>query len=174
MAHMVFSCTDDSLICGRIGAQDYAGGTAVHINAGVAALVLVVLLGKRIGWPKEQMRPHNLTLTMLGAGLLWMGWYGFNVGSIVFAGEEGDDFTARFMSETGRTFGTTTLAAMAAILGWLVIERLLHGKATSLGAASGIVAGLVAITPGGRSREPQRRRGHRRSSPVVSAPGPSA
>lgn len=147
MAHMVFSCTEDSLICGRIGAQDYAGGTAVHINAGVAALVLVLLLGKRIGWPREQMRPHNLTLTMLGAGLLWMGWYGFNVGSIVFAGEEGDAFTARFMSETGRTFATTTLATMAAILGWLAVERLLHKKATSLGAASGIVAGLVAITP---------------------------
>jgi ammonium transporter, Amt family len=147
MAHMVFSCTDDSLVCGRIGAQDYAGGTAVHINAGIAALVLVLLLGKRIGWPKEQMRPHNLTLTMLGAGMLWMGWYGFNVGSIVFAGEEGDAFVARFMSETGRTFGNTTLATLAAILGWLIIERILHGKATSLGAASGIVAGLVAITP---------------------------
>ncbi|MBD3913271.1 ammonium transporter [Nocardioides hwasunensis] len=143
MAHMVFSCTDDSLICGRIGAQDYAGGTAVHINAGVAALVLVLLLGKRIGWPKEQMRPHNLTLTMLGAGLLWMGWYGFNVGSIVF----GDDPTTQFPLETGRTFATTTLCTMAAILGWLVVERIMHGKATSLGAASGIVAGLVAITP---------------------------
>ena len=93
MAHMVFSCTDDSLICGRIGAQDYAGGTAVHINAGVAALVLVLLLGKRIGWPREQMRPHNLTLTMLGAGMLWLGWYGFNVGSIVFGTgfDEGPD-----------------------------------------------------------------------------------
>jgi Amt family ammonium transporter len=144
MAHMVFSCTDDSLICGRIGAQDYAGGTAVHINAGVAALVLVVLLGKRVGWPKEQMRPHNLTLTMLGAGLLWMGWYGFNVGSIVFGDGYNDE---QFFAETGRTFATTTLATMAAILGWLVVERLLHGKATSLGAASGIVAGLVAITP---------------------------
>jgi len=143
MAHMVFSCTEDSLICGRIGAQDYAGGTAVHINAGVAALVLVLLLGKRIGWPREQMRPHNLTLTMLGAGLLWMGWYGFNVGSIVF----GDDPETQFPLETGRTFATTTLATMAAILGWLAVERLLHKKATSLGAASGIVAGLVAITP---------------------------
>jgi Amt family ammonium transporter len=143
MAHMVFSCTEDSLICGRIGAQDYAGGTAVHINAGIAALVLVLLLGKRIGWPREQMRPHNLTLTMLGAGLLWMGWYGFNVGSIVF----GDDPETQFMMETGRTFANTTLATMAAILGWLVVERVLHKKATSLGAASGIVAGLVAITP---------------------------
>ncbi len=143
MAHMVFSCTEDSLVCGRIGAQDYAGGTAVHINAGVAALVLVLLLGKRIGWPREQMRPHNLTLTMLGAGLLWMGWYGFNVGSIVF----GDDPETQFPLETGRTFANTTLATMAAILGWLLVERLIHKKATSLGAASGIVAGLVAITP---------------------------
>ncbi len=143
MAHMVFSCTDDSLICGRIGAQDYAGGTAVHINAGIAALVLVLLLGKRIGFPKDKMRPHNLTLTMLGAGLLWMGWYGFNVGSIVF----GDDPETQFPLETGRTFANTTLATMAAILGWLVVERLLHKKATSLGAASGIVAGLVDITP---------------------------
>jgi Amt family ammonium transporter len=143
LAHMVFSCTEDSLICGQIGAQDYAGGTAVHINAGVAALVLVLLLGKRLGWPKDTMRPHNLTLTMLGAGLLWLGWYGFNVGSIVF----GDDPETQFPLETGRTFANTTLAAMAAILGWLLIEYILHKKATSLGAASGIVAGLVAITP---------------------------
>jgi Amt family ammonium transporter len=143
LAHMVFSCTDDSLICGQIGAQDYAGGTAVHINAGVAALVLVLLLGKRLGWPKDTMRPHNLTLTMLGAGLLWLGWYGFNVGSIVF----GDDPETQFFTETGRTFANTTLATMAAILGWLAIEYVMHRKATSLGAASGIVAGLVAITP---------------------------
>jgi Amt family ammonium transporter len=147
LAHMVFSCTDDSLICGRIGAQDYAGGTAVHINAGVAALVLALLLGKRLGWPKEKMRPHNLTLTMLGAGMLWLGWYGFNVGSIVFTGANDEENMAQFFSETGRTFANTTLAAMAAILGWLIIERIIHGKATSLGAASGIVAGLVAITP---------------------------
>ena len=147
LAHMVFSCTEDSLICGRIGAQDYAGGTAVHINAGMAALVLVILLGKRVGFGKEAIRPHNLTLTMLGAGLLWMGWYGFNVGSIVFGGETEEDNIAQFFSETGRTFANTTLATMAAILGWLLIEFLLHKKATSLGAASGIVAGLVAITP---------------------------
>ncbi len=143
MAHMVFSCTEDSLICGRIGAQDYAGGTAVHINAGMAGLVLAILIGKRIGFGKEALRPHNLTLTMLGAGLLWMGWYGFNVGSIVF----GDDPETQFFAETGRTFANTTLATMAAILGWLAIEYLMHKKATSLGAASGIVAGLVAITP---------------------------
>ena len=147
MAHMVFSCTADSLICGRIGAQDYAGGTAVHINAGMAGLVLAILLGKRVGFGKEAIRPHNLTLTMLGAGLLWMGWYGFNVGSIVFAGATDEENTAQFFSETGRTFANTTLATMAAILGWLAIEYLLHKKATSLGAASGIVAGLVAITP---------------------------
>ncbi len=140
MAHMVFSCTDDSLICGRIGAQDYAGGTAVHINAGMAALVLVFLLGKRVGFGREAIRPHNLTLTMLGAGLLWMGWYGFNVGSIVVGDQD-------IPSEMGRTFATTTLATMAAILGWLFVEFILHKKATSLGAASGIVAGLVAITP---------------------------
>ena len=87
---------------------------------------------------------------MLGAGMLWLGWYGFNVGSIVFGttfDEDPDAFLAQFYSETGRTFANTTLATFAAILGWLLIERLLHGKATSLGAASGIVAGLVAITP---------------------------
>jgi ammonium transporter, Amt family len=147
LAHMVFSCSDKALICTRIGAQDYAGGTAVHINAGVAGLVLALIIGKRVGWPKDPARPHNLTLTMLGAGLLWVGWYGFNVGSIVFTGDTDAQNTAQFFSETGRTFANTTLATMAAMLGWLIIERILHGKATSLGAASGVVAGLVAITP---------------------------
>ena len=147
LAHMVFGCSDAALICTKIGAQDYAGGTAVHINAGVAALVLALLLGKRLGWPKDKMRPHNLTLTMLGAGMLWLGWYGFNVGSIVFTGATDEENIAQFYAETGRTFANTTLAAMAAILGWLLIEYVLHKKATSLGAASGIVAGLVAITP---------------------------
>ena len=145
LAHMVFGCSDDALICTSIGAQDYAGGTAVHINAGVAGLVLAVVVGKRLGWPKEKMRPHNLTLTMLGAALLWVGWYGFNVGSLVFSDDI--DTSTQFLNETGLTFANTTLATMAAILGWLVVERILHGKATSLGAASGIVAGLVAITP---------------------------
>ena len=150
LAHMVFSCTESALICSTIGAQDYAGGTAVHINAGVAGLVLAVLLGKRLGFGKEPMRPHNLTLTMLGAGMLWLGWYGFNVGSIVIGYDPTDPGSfelERFVSETGRTFANTTLATFAAILGWLLVERVLHGKATSLGAASGIVAGLVAITP---------------------------
>ncbi len=147
LAHMVFSCTDAALICTKIGAQDYAGGTAVHINAGVAGLVLALIIGKRVGFGREPMKPHNLTLTMLGAGLLWVGWYGFNVGSIVFTGETDAEKMTQFFSETGRTFANTTLATMAAILAWLLIERMLHGKATTLGAASGIVAGLVAITP---------------------------
>lgn len=145
LAHMVFG---GGLIGGEIGAQDYAGGTAVHINAGVAALVLALIIGKRVGFGRGPMKPHNLTLTMLGAGLLWFGWYGFNVGSIVPAALGDADFdTAQFYAETGTTFTNTTVATMAAILGWLLIERLLHGKATTLGAASGIVAGLVAITP---------------------------
>ena len=88
LAHMVFSCSDAALICTKIGAQDYAGGTAVHINAGVAGLVLALIIGKRVGFKRDPMRPHSLPLTMIGAGLLWVGWYGFNVGSIVF----GDDW----------------------------------------------------------------------------------
>jgi Amt family ammonium transporter len=99
---------------------------------------------------KEPMKPHNLTLTMIGAGLLWFGWYGFNVGSIVFTSDSLADpaaFSAQFQGETGLTFLNTTIATCAALLGWLLMERILHGKATSLGAASGIVAGLVAITP---------------------------
>jgi len=128
----------------HLSQQDYAGGTVVHINAGIAGGVLALIIGRRSGFGKEPMRPHNLTLTMLGAGLLWFGWYGFNVGSVVLTS---DDPTAQFMSETGFTFMNTTIATCAAMLGWLLMERILHGKATSLGAASGIVAGLVAITP---------------------------
>src|SRR3954469_6602746 len=127
---------------------DYAGGTVVHINAGVAGGILALIIGPRVGFKKEQMKPHNLTLTMIGAGLLWFGWYGFNVGSLVFtAGDGAAKDTAQFMTETGFTFVNTTIATMAAMLAWLVVERYMHGKATSLGAASGIVAGLVAITP---------------------------
>ncbi|HEY2272050.1 MAG TPA: ammonia channel protein, partial [Jatrophihabitantaceae bacterium] len=128
---------------------DYAGGTVVHINAGVAGAVLAFVIGRRVGWPRDPMKPHNLTLTMIGAGLLWFGWYGFNVGSIVFTSDSLKDpskFSTQFYAETGVTFMNTTLATMAAMLGWLLVERLLHGKATSLGAASGVVAGLVAIT----------------------------
>ena len=145
LAHMVWG---GGWISEHLHAQDYAGGTVVHINAGVAGGVLALIIGRRIGFRKEAMRPHNLTLTMIGAGLLWFGWYGFNVGSIVFsAGDGGAKDTAQFMTETGVTFLNTTIATMAAMLGWLLVEKLLHGKATSLGAASGIVAGLVAITP---------------------------
>jgi Amt family ammonium transporter len=126
---------------------DYAGGTVVHINAGMAGLVLALMLGKRIGFGKEPIRPHNLTLTMIGAGMLWLGWYGFNVGSIVFGGESPEADAAQFLSETSLVWLNTTVATCAAILGWLLVEKLRDGKATSLGAASGVVAGLVAITP---------------------------
>jgi Amt family ammonium transporter len=129
---------------------DYAGGTVVHINAGIAGGILALVIGKRVGWPKETSRPHNLTLTMVGAGLLWFGWYGFNVGSIVFTDDSKKawgGFSQQFQGETGATFLNTTVATMAAMLAWLLVERIVHHKATSLGAASGIVAGLVAITP---------------------------
>jgi Amt family ammonium transporter len=129
---------------------DYAGGTVVHINAGIAGGVLALIIGRRVGFMRDPMKPHNLTLTMIGAGLLWFGWYGFNVGSIVFTSDSLSDptkFSTQFYSETGVTFMNTTIATMAAMLAWLLMERILHGKATSLGAASGVVAGLVAITP---------------------------
>ncbi len=144
IGHMVWG---GGFISEHLGAQDYAGGTVVHINAGVAGGVLALIIGKRIGFAKEPMKPHNLTLTMIGAGLLWFGWYGFNVGSIVLTGDTEEANVAQFMSETGVTFMNTTIATCAAMLAWLLTERLLHGKATTLGAASGIVAGLVAITP---------------------------
>jgi len=123
-------------IANQLKAIDFAGGTAVHINSGTAGLVLCLILGKRIGWPGTMMRPHNLTFVMLGAGLLWFGWYGFNAGSAV--GSNGI---------AGATFITTTIATGTAMLGWLITERIRDGHATTLGAASGIVAGLVAITP---------------------------
>jgi Amt family ammonium transporter len=129
---------------------DYAGGTVVHINAGIAGGVLALLIGKRVGFKRDPMKPHNLTLTMIGAGLLWFGWYGFNVGSMVFSDsttKAWGGFSQQFQGEMGTTFLNTTVATMCAMLGWLLMERILHGKATSLGAASGIVAGLVAITP---------------------------
>ncbi len=119
-----------------VPAIDFAGGTAVHINAGAAALALAIVLGKRIGWPKTPMKPHNLTLVMLGAAMLWFGWFGFNAGSALEAGN-----TAAVV------FLNTAVATCAAVLGWLLTEKIRDGHATTLGAASGIVAGLVAITP---------------------------
>ncbi|MEV0147375.1 MULTISPECIES: ammonium transporter [unclassified Nonomuraea] len=119
-----------------LGIEDFAGGTVVHINAGAAALALALVLGKRKGWRKEPMRPHNLTLVLLGAGLLWFGWFGFNAGS-----ELAVDGTA------GLAFMNTQIATAVAAGAWLVVEKMRDGHATSLGVASGAVAGLVAITP---------------------------
>ena len=123
-------------IANDLKAVDFAGGTAVHINAGAAGLALALVLGKRIGFGKEPMRPHNLTLVMLGAGLLWFGWFGFNAGSALGAG-----------NTAALAWVNTLVATAAASLAWLLVERVRDGHATSLGAASGVVAGLVAITP---------------------------
>jgi ammonium transporter, Amt family len=123
-------------IANQLKTIDFAGGTAVHINAGAAALVLALILGKRVGFAKDPMRPHNLTMVMLGAALLWFGWFGFNAGSAL-----GANNTAAV------TWVNTMAATAAACIGWLATERIRNGHATSLGAASGIVAGLVAITP---------------------------
>ena len=118
------------------GALDFAGGTVVHVNAGAGALALVLLLGKRKGWPGEAMPPHSLPLTLLGTGILWFGWFGFNAGSALAAN-----------LVAAQAFLNTFVAAAAAMIGWLVVERIRDGHATTLGAASGAVAGLVAITP---------------------------
>ena len=130
-------------IANNLKAIDFAGGTAVHINAGAAGLALALVLGKRIGWQRDPMRPHNLTLVMLGAGLLWFGWFGFNAGSALAAGNTASVVWVNTMVATG-----------AACLGWLLTERIRDGHATSLGAASGVVAGLVAITPSCSSVSP--------------------
>ena len=120
----------------QMGALDFAGGTVVHINAAVAGLVGAFMVGKRIGYGKEAMAPHSLTLTMVGAALLWVGWFGFNAGSAL----EANGFAAL-------AFVNTFLATAAAVIAWCIGEALMRGKASMLGAASGAVAGLVAITP---------------------------
>jgi Amt family ammonium transporter len=120
----------------QMGALDFAGGTVVHINAGVAGLVGAYVLGKRIGWGREAMSPHNLPLTMIGAALLWVGWFGFNAGSALEAG-----------NSAALAFINTFLATACAVLAWTFLEWLFKGKPSMLGAASGAVAGLVAITP---------------------------
>jgi Amt family ammonium transporter len=153
IAHWVFdfTLTDDNdvvthtggWIANNLAAIDFAGGTAVHINAGAAGLALALVLGKRIGFRRDPMRPHNLTLVMLGAGLLWFGWFGFNAGSALSAGNTASVVWVNTMVATG-----------AASLGWLLTERIRDGHATSLGGASGVVAGLVAITPSCSSVSP--------------------
>ena len=123
-------------IANRLGALDFAGGLAVEINSGAAALALVLVVGRRIGWKKDPMRPHNLPAVLLGAGLLWFGWYGFNAGSALAANET-----------AGLALINTTGAGASAVLGWLAVEMVRERKGTSFGAASGAIAGLVAITP---------------------------
>ena len=120
----------------KLGALDFAGGAVVHINAGAAALGVILVLGKRKGWPREGMHPHNLPFTLLGTGILWFGWFGFNAGSALAS--NGLAATALM---------NTFLASSAGMLGWLLFEKIKDGRPTTLGAASGAVAGLVAITP---------------------------
>lgn len=141
VAHWVFAFDDfvaktGGWIANDLGALDFAGGTAVHINAGAAGLALALILGKRIGFGRVPMRPHSLPLVMLGAALLWFGWFGFNAGSAVASN-----------GTAGLALLNTIGATTAAVLAWLLVEKIRDGHATSLGAASGVVAGLVAITP---------------------------
>jgi Amt family ammonium transporter len=143
VAHWVFAfgnkvgdtVTGTGFLAGK-GLEDFAGGTAVHINAGAAGLALAIVLGKRVGWRKESMRPHSLPLVLLGSGLLWFGWFGFNAGSALAAN-----------GIAGLAFMNTQVATAGALIGWLLVEKIRNGHATSLGAASGAVSGLVAITP---------------------------
>ena len=143
VAHWVFAfgnkvgdtVTGTGFLAGK-GLEDFAGGTAVHINAGAAGLALAIILGKRVGWRKESMRPHSLPLVMLGSGLLWFGWFGFNAGSALAAN-----------GIAALAFMNTQVATAAALAGWLLVEKIRQGHPTSLGASSGAVAGLVAITP---------------------------
>jgi len=143
VAHWVFSFdgftgvnSHGGWIANTLKAEDFAGGTAVHINAGSAGFALALVLGRRKGWPRDHIRPHNLPFVLLGASLLWFGWYGFNAGSALSASDL-----------AGVAFTNTTVATCSAVLGWLLVEQLRDGKPTTLGAASGAVAGLVAITP---------------------------
>jgi len=128
---------------GPFPALDFAGGTVVHMTAGISALVCALIIGKRTWWPNEAPIPHNMTMTVIGAALLWFGWFGFNSGSALTSG-----------SNAGMAFMTTHLGASTGALGWLVVESLHRGKPTALGVASGLVAGLVAITPAAGFVEP--------------------
>jgi len=120
----------------KLGALDFAGGTVVHISSAAAAVAAAIVLGRRKGYGKDKFHPHNLTMTVMGAGILWFGWFGFNAGSALTAGDL-----------AGTAFLNTNIAAAAAVLTWTGIEWMRAGKPTALGAASGAVAGLVAITP---------------------------
>jgi len=133
VAHWVFSPTGWLF---KHGAEDFAGGTVVHANAGAAALAIAIVVGKRRGWPDGNFRPHNVPFVLLGAGLLWFGWFGFNAGSALKASEL-----------SGFAFMNTNTATACALLGWILLEKIRDKRATTLGAASGAVAGLVAITP---------------------------
>jgi len=138
MAHMVWGKGGflNAFLGGSIPCFDFAGGTVVHITSGVSALICALYLGKRVGYPKEAMKPHSLTLSLIGACLLWVGWFGFNAGSAVAAS-----------GLATSAFVATHFGAAAATLGWMLAEWLKHGKPSMLGAISGAVAGLVAITP---------------------------
>lgn len=136
LCHWVWASDGFLFNMGAAGAIDFAGGTVVHISSGISALVLALYIGARRGYPKTAMHPNNLVLTLLGAGLLWVGWFGFNAGSSVNSG-----------LDTARALAVTQVAASAGALAWMLIEAFKHGKATSLGLASGILAGLVVITP---------------------------
>ena len=140
VAHWVFAFDGDTTkggwIANQLGAFDFAGGTAVEVNSGMSALALALIVGRRVGWRREPFRPHNLPAVLLGAGLLWFGWYGFNAGSALAA--NGTAAVALI---------NTTGTATAAMLGWMAVEILRDKKATSFGAASGAIAGLVAATP---------------------------
>lgn len=120
----------------KLGTEDFAGGTVVEINAGAAGLAVAMVIGRRRGWPKSQMPPHNVPLTLVGAGILWFGWYGFNAGSALAAN-----------NLAAHAFLNTNTAGAAGLLGWILVDKFRGGKSTILGAASGAVAGLVAITP---------------------------
>ena len=134
LAHWIFD--PQGWLVARLHVDDFAGGTAVETNSGAAALALAIVVKRRIGWPKEQARPHNLPMVMLGAGILWFGWFGFNAGSALAA--DGLAATA---------FLNTMLAGGTGMLGWLLVEQVRDQNPTTLGAASGAVAGLVGITP---------------------------
>jgi Amt family ammonium transporter len=133
MAHWVWG---GGFISSEIQAIDFAGGLVVHINAGAAALALILVLGPRLGWRRDAIRPHALPLTLLGAGILWLGWFGFNAGSALAAD-----------GAAANAFVTTQVAAAVAATTWAIIEGIRHGKPTTVGFASGAIAGLVAITP---------------------------